>query len=280
MDTELDKDVDQDKQQQATPEGAEEQVTNADETKQTESAGDDSIEEKEGEGDPQKPHDKTAKARIGQLYGKWKQEQREKEYWRQQALKSQTPPSTAPKTEPKQNDFDDYDDYVRALADHKAEQKVTQILEEREKKKSRETEETTHFQKVQTLQTKIQSGSEKYDDFEEVAYSPDVPINQTIIDALVDCDEPSEIVYHLGKNPQEALRISQLSPLAAAREIGKIEAKLANKPTGPQPKLKTKAPNPIKTVGGGGESSGKKLEDMSAAEYIAYMDEREFGGKK
>jgi hypothetical protein len=40
-----------------------------------------------------------------------------------------------------------------------------------------------------------------------------------------------DLAYWLGSNPKEADRISRLSPLLQAREIGKIEAKITADPS-------------------------------------------------
>jgi hypothetical protein len=58
-------------------------------------------------------------------------------------------------------------------------------------------------------------------------------------------DMGPDLAYWLGTNPKEADRISRLSPLLQAREIGKIEAKLG---TNPIVKPTTSAPAPISPV--------------------------------
>ena len=54
-----------------------------------------------------------------------------------------------------------------------------------------------------------------------------------------------DLAYYLGSNPKEADRISRMSALAQAKEIGKIEAKLASNPP---VKRTTSAPAPISPV--------------------------------
>jgi len=58
-------------------------------------------------------------------------------------------------------------------------------------------------------------------------------------------DAGPDIAYYLGSNPKEADRISRLSPILQAKEIGRIEAKIANDvPV----KRTTSAPAPISPV--------------------------------
>ena len=54
-----------------------------------------------------------------------------------------------------------------------------------------------------------------------------------------------DVIYYLGSNPKEASRIARLAPLLQAREIGKIEARLASNPPA---KKTTAAPAPIAPV--------------------------------
>jgi preprotein translocase subunit SecA len=48
----------------------------------------------------------------------------------------------------------------------------------------------------------------------------------TLTDAILTSDRGPEVAYHLAKNPALAERLNRLSPIAAAREIGRIEAAL------------------------------------------------------
>jgi len=85
----------------------------------------------------------------------------------------------------------------------------------------------------------------KYDDFEQVAYNPKLPVTEVMAETIKASDIGPDLAYWLGSNPKEADRISRLSPLLQARELGKIEAKLASDP--PQKKT-TSAPAPIRPV--------------------------------
>ena len=82
----------------------------------------------------------------------------------------------------------------------------------------------------------------KYDDFEQVAYNPNLPITTEMAQAIQYSDIGPDLAYHLGANPKEAERISRLPPLLQAKEIGRIEAKLA---ADPPTKKTTSAPTPI-----------------------------------
>jgi hypothetical protein len=112
----------------------------------------------------------------------------------------------------------------------------------------------------------------KYDDFEQVAYNPKLTITNVMAEAIQSSDIGPELAYYLGSNPKDADRISRLAPLSQAKEIGKIEAKLA---TDPPMRKTTSAPAPISPVSA--RSSGspamdttdpRSIKTMSASQWI------------
>lgn len=86
---------------------------------------------------------------------------------------------------------------------------------------------------------------DKYDDFDQVARNPNVPITEVMAEAIYASEVGPEVAYYLGSNVKEASRISRLSPFLQAKEIGKIEAKLA---ADPPVKKTSNAPAPITPV--------------------------------
>jgi hypothetical protein len=79
------------------------------------------------------------------------------------------------------------------------------------------------------------------------------------------------MAYYLGSNPKEAERISRLSPLSQAKELGKIEAKLSDNP----PVKKTSsAPAPIAPVTA--RSSGSPATDTTDPRSIKSMSTSEW----
>ena len=76
-------------------------------------------------------------------------------------------------------------------------------------------------------------------------------------------------MYHLSQNPEECDRIAGLNPMMAIKEMGKLEARLEDASTGPSSSgfSVTKAPRPIKPVGGGATASTARLDDLPYQEY-------------
>ena len=78
-------------------------------------------------------------------------------------------------------------------------------------------------------------------------------------------DMGHDVAYYLGKHPVDAERLANLHPVAAAREIGRIEAKLLQ-----QTETATSAaPDPITPVGSRAKAS-KDPGQMTDAEYLAW----------
>ena len=157
--------------------------------------------------------------------------------------------------------FASNEDYVEALADQRAEQKIA----EREQRKQQ-------AEMLETYHDKEEMVRAKYDDFEQVAYNPNLPITTVMAQSIQASDNGPEVAYHLGANPKEAERISRLSPILQAKEIGKIEAQLAANP----PVRKTSnAPAPISPVSARTTSSPaydttdpRSIKSMSTSEWI------------
>lgn len=158
---------------------------------------------------------------------------REQRKWeREQAQKVKAPPAPA---EPlKADDFADAQAYADALAERKAQE----LLEKR-------AAEAERLAMLDAYHDREEEARGKYDDFEQVAYNPKLPVTETMAQTIQASENGPDVIYYLGSNPKEAERIARLSPLLQAREIGKIEAKLGSNP--PAKKTST-APAPIAPV--------------------------------
>lgn len=188
-------------------------------------AVDNQPEEQEPRTFTQEELDEIVGKRLAKAERKWQREQAQRAEQTQQPIEA-----------PRPDQFTTAEDYVEALAEHKAAQK----LAEREAQQQRKQADSTYAEREESVR-------EKYTDFEDVAYNPDLRITPAMAEVIKESEVGPELAYHLGKNPKEAARIADLSPLAQAREIGKIEASLvATPPTG---KKASSAPEPIKPVG-------------------------------
>ena len=168
--------------------------------------------------------DAIVSKRLAREQRKWEREQ-----------KTKASVTSAPPPEPlKPDDFTNAQAYAEAMAEHKAQE----LLAQREAEAER-------VAVLDAYQDREEDARTKYDDFEQVAYNPKLPVTETMAQTIQASEIGPDVIYWLGSNPKEAERIARLSPLLQAREIGKIEVRLASNP--PAKKTST-APAPIAPV--------------------------------
>lgn len=204
--------------------------------------------------------------RLAREQRKWEREQqaRQAEMQARQSVPTELPPV---------DQFESPEAYAEALAIKKAEELITQ----RELQKQRAHIEDAYAEREEEARN-------KYDDFEQIAYNPKLRVTDVMAETIKASDIGPDLAYWLGSNPKEADRISRLSPIMQAREIGKIEAKLGIEP--PQKKT-TSAPEPIRPVSARTVNSGvvdttdpRSTQTMSASEWIAAERQRQIAKAK
>lgn len=87
-------------------------------------------------------------------------------------------------------------------------------------------------------------------------------VPQTALDAIAESDLRPQLLYHLGKNPQKASALSQMTPLQAAKEIGRLEAQLSATPA---PRT-TQAPSPLTPLRGGTAGPTRTIADLAKSD--------------
>jgi len=195
---------------------------------------------------------------------------REQRKWeREQAAKAaETQARKAPVEIPPIEQFNSPDEYAEVLAERKAEE----LLARREQ--ARQQSEI-----IESFHEREEEARNKYDDFEQVAYNPKLPITDAMAQTIQASEVGPDMAYYLGSNPKEAERISRLSPLLQAKELGKIEAKLSDSP----PVKKTSsAPAPIAPVTARSTGSPsfdttdpRSIKNMSTSEWIEAERQRQ-----
>lgn len=190
--------------------------------------------------------------RLAREQRKWEREQR--------ATQVATPMSSAELPAPDQ--FETVEAYADALALQKAENLIAQREQQRQQ-----------VEFLESYHDREEEARAKYDDFEQVAYNPSVPITQVMAQTIQASETGPDIAYYLGANVKEADRISKLPAMLQAKEIGRLEAKLANEPV---VKKTTSAPAPITPVTAKGSGSPaydttdpRSTKTMSTSDWIA-----------
>lgn len=97
-----------------------------------------------------------------------------------------------------------------------------------------------------------------------------LPINPTMAEVIRDSERGPEVAFYLSSHREVAQRIQSMTPLAAARELGRIEATL----DAPKPRTRTQAPPPPVIVGGTSHKVIKDPDRMTTAEWMKYEEDR------
>lgn len=216
----------------------------------------------------QRSKNKGVGKRIDELTKAREDAKRERDYWREQALRNKPEPAQqasqqqAEDNEPKVEDFGfDIGQYNRAWYEWRKGQDDRQQAEARKAQQQHERQ--------RQFQESAAAFAETVPDFHEVITNPLLPMTEQMVEVIGESDNPAAVAYYLGKNPQEAEKIAAMSPAGIGRAIGRIEASLnAHPPRQITPKTVTKAPPPVTTLSGS-PAVVKSLDDMSMAEYDA-----------
>lgn len=210
--------------------------------------------------------------RISELTAARRETERDRDYWRDMAMRTHAQPPQQPTpagptslpadlvarvgTPPRPEDFPqgEYDPkYIAAVARHDIlSEAAREVATQRDAAQRRAAMERTA--RISTSwQEKAAQAAASYPDFADVVMAPDVPVTEDMAEIMAELDGGAHVAYYLGKNPAEARRIASLSPKRQAAAIGQIEARLAGQR---RTAAVSAAPPPPSTVTGRGGSNG------------------------
>lgn len=167
--------------------------------------------------------------------------------------------------EPRQEDYQDYGQYLKDHATWVAQQTVQQTLQQERQRYQQSQRQQSQSQAQAQYQERLEEARDEYEDFDDVAFADDVSITETMANAIMESEMGPKVQYYLGSHPKEAAKIARMSAIGQVREIGKLEAKLSVAP----PKKTTSATPPIKPVAGKGAAPKKvNPDDLSVEEWM------------
>lgn len=157
------------------------------------------------------------------------------------------------------------DKYVADLAVRRVYDEIARSQEAQ----SQQAEAERKRQAGQRFREKAEAAAERYehlDDAMEAFHKGGISVSVPMIEFVYEhAEDGPAIVHHLYANQELAEKIAKLSPLAAARELARLEASLPK----PQPRNISTAPKPPVVPKGGAEAPVRDLENMSMADYAA-----------
>ena len=194
------------------------------------------------------------------------------------ALRQQSaPPARTPDAKPQPSQFSDAFEYAEALAEWSTEQAlVKRDQEERDRRADQERQKI-----ISSWSQKVATAKAEMPDFDDMVASSDVVVPDHVRDAILESDAGPRILYELAENAELAKKITGMSPNAALREIGKLEARFESKTETKQsnPVGKSKAPPPINPIRASGNAMGVQVDANGAfhGTYQAWKEARKAG---
>jgi hypothetical protein len=173
---------------------------------------------------------------------------------------SPAPAKETTAAKPVLGDFDSYEAFNEALVDWKLAQKEQAHAAVAADKAAKVAEQNAQS----AWQAKIAAA--KIEDFDEVVGSAEITLPAPVVEGIMTSDVGPQIAYHLASHPDEAQALVQMTPVAAVRKLGQLEARFeaaAKKTTSKEtPKPKTQPlPKPPAAVGGKSSSTGPDIND-------------------
>jgi hypothetical protein len=181
--------------------------------------------------------------RIDKIVWQREEARREAEHWKKMA-QTKAPETKQESVDPNRPDVNDprfksYDEYTEALADWKVQGHIKRAQEEFSQRTQRERMDGA----LKVFNDRVEKTREKYPDYDDLFER--APISEAMAPTILESDKGPELAVYLAKNPDVARKLYNLGPREAARELGKIEAKLDDLL---QPKVVSDAKPPLSPV--------------------------------
>lgn len=161
-------------------------------------------------------------------------------------------------------DADKYESAVDEWRDRQYEKKLSKALDEREQSKSQKSEQERIEQTWREREAPVEAANADYKELSTIAITflkqnGTSPTVQAIGAAITESEAGPQLLRHLGDEYETLQKLAKLSPMAAVRELGKIEARLAPEesaekeedetdPPVPPVKQPPKPPTPVRKV--------------------------------
>lgn len=222
--------------------------------------------------DDDKPRKRRASQRISELVAINKAKDAEIERLIRLAQRGDTAPAPSDDTEPKREDFEDYEAFVRADARWQARQEFRQLTEQQQAQQRQQQHEREAAAVQQRWDESHEAALDRYDDYEEMFEAVGTSITGTHASAIRNADDPAEVVYWLGKNPKEFAKFKDLSGVALLKAVGRIEERIHS-----QRAQQSKAPPPVAPIKGSTPTPNKLTDDLPPEKWLELRNKQVYG---
>ena len=226
-----------------------EPVTEAVETVEAQEVEQDAQADEQEADEPRKP--RGVQKRIDELTGNWRNAERERDHWREVAMRTISAP------EPVYDDQAYYQepDYAQPLSPQSLLEQAKELLRQEQQQQAIGEKAAKFKASVSDPET------------QEFLNSPYAPITTEMADIMLEHESGAQIATWLARNQSEAARIAQLPPHKQALAL------ITAASTTPAPKRMTSAPAPVQRLAGKG-AAVPSPENMSMEEFMAWRSKR------
>jgi hypothetical protein len=170
--------------------------------------------------------------------------------------------------EPKRETYANYDDWVGALAEHRAERKAEAIVTRILGQTNAQYERVQQQRQVDELRANFAERQQKFaaatPDYFDVVQTDDVRVPDESAAFLHTMEDAPEVIYHMAKHPEFAKRLWSQPPVRQAMLLGALSAQLKAAPQ------VSKAPPPGKPTGATASASNEPPQDMEG--YLKWRE--------
>lgn len=210
---------------------------------------------------PEKPK-RPASERIGELYGRMKTAERERDL----AL-AEVQRLRQPMVDQERYDTLSYDEQQALQVRHAVRQERAEELAQSAQFKEQEAARV----REEMFKQRLAEAAEIIPDLDRVITDPTLPVTTVGARFIQESEKGPQVAYWLSQNRADAARIASLDPLTQAYELGRIEARISSAPAA---RKVSQAPAPVPKVAGGANAGAKDPSSMSMAEYAEWYRKR------
>ena len=173
-------------------------------------------------------------------------------------------------------DFERSEDFEEARTRYVVEKAKWDLKQELEAHRARETQ--GEIERRYRARMAAAAGSDP--ELLEIENDTTLPVSLPMALAIKESEAAPSILRYLAAHRDEAARIAGLNPIAAAREIGRIEA-AAEVPSHSQARtVVSQAPEPVRPVGGTKGSIDTDDERVPIDEFVRRRNEAQYGKRR
>jgi hypothetical protein len=196
----------------------------------------------------------------------------------------QQPGQAAEQPEPREQDFNSWQEYQRALTRWEARQAYLESTRaDREAQQREQQQRATHQQTAQVQQavetmhahvaTAMQQAAARYPDYVDTIEGATFDIPPTLEYAIATSDAPGDVCYYLAKNENVARQLARLAPVQAAHQIARIAAHMRAGPS------ISNAPAPGRPANTRGAAVNAYPENATPEQHKAWLERQNAGAR-